>query len=339
MSKVLDDRRKTNVMTESDWLCCDWLFNMLYFLHDQVTNRQLRLFACACVRRRWDDLSSEAFRDAVEVAEEYAEGRATMSALYAAHDDAEWELGNPGNVDEDDPVSSIRFWAEELAVAVADPEFGPDFFAWCRRDAFGPKEEDADRAHLLREVLGNPWRPLTPRDFPAPIRGLAEEIHGGNHDLFGLLADHLEDVGEVEAAAHCRQGGHAKSCHVVAWVLGTHEPVPLGRILDLHESEYREHLEKMLAAKIGRAVDDGLRTDPEFTNRLAAERRCEAMRLLRRFIILPSDPRVRQLVEDINGATYAGRTHPVTELCDLLRAEFPATPKSFLRTLRATAPR
>ncbi len=327
------------MMTESDWFCCHWPFNMLYFLHEQATNRQLRLFACACVRRAWNDLSSEASREAVKVAEKYAEGRATMSVLYAAYDDALWELENPDDVDEDDPASSIRFWADELAVAAADPEFGPDFFDLCRRDALGPKEEDADRAHLLREVLGNPWRPLTPRDFPAPIRGLAEEIYAGNPGLFPLLADHLEDVGEHEAAAHSRQGGHVRSCHVLAWVLGTYEPVPLRHILGLHEKDYREHLETMLKAKIGRAVDDGLRTDPEFANRLAAERGCEAMRFLRRFIILPSDPRVHRLVDEINEATYAGRTRPVTELCDLLRAEFPATPRHFLRTLEGTTPR
>lgn len=44
----------------------------------------LRLFACACCRRIWDRITEEAGRKAVEVAEEFANGRATAKQLNAA---------------------------------------------------------------------------------------------------------------------------------------------------------------------------------------------------------------------------------------------------------------
>jgi hypothetical protein len=43
----------------------------------------------------------------------------------------------------------------------------------------------------------------------------------------------------------------------------------------------------------------------------------------RRFVVLPSDPRVRRLVGEINEATFQDRIRPVIELSAVLQAEFP----------------
>jgi hypothetical protein len=40
-------------MTEQEWLTCTDPRPMLEFLRDKASNRKLRLFACACVRRAW----------------------------------------------------------------------------------------------------------------------------------------------------------------------------------------------------------------------------------------------------------------------------------------------
>ena len=37
---------------------------------------------------------------------------------------------------------------------------------------------------------------------------------------FAVLADALEELGEAEAAAHCRTEMHAKGCFVLDWITG-----------------------------------------------------------------------------------------------------------------------
>jgi hypothetical protein len=49
-----------------------------------LTDRELRLFACWCCRQIWHLLTDEQLRRVVEVAELYAEGKATSNELAAA---------------------------------------------------------------------------------------------------------------------------------------------------------------------------------------------------------------------------------------------------------------
>jgi hypothetical protein len=38
-------------------------------------------------------------------------------------------------------------------------------------------------------------------------------------DDYAVLADALTDLGEEQAATHCRQATHARGCHAIDWVL------------------------------------------------------------------------------------------------------------------------
>jgi hypothetical protein len=75
---------------------------------------------------------------------------------------------------------------------------------------------------LVRCLFGNPFRPLPQRALPPHVLGLAQAVYDAFPDVspeYAILADALEELGENEAAAHCRQGFHARGCHVIDWVL------------------------------------------------------------------------------------------------------------------------
>lgn len=68
-------------MTEQEWVACIHPRKMLESVRQTATDRKLRLFAVACVRRVWPRLDDDRSRNSVEVAERYADGLATDSVL------------------------------------------------------------------------------------------------------------------------------------------------------------------------------------------------------------------------------------------------------------------
>src|SRR4051794_10959791 len=73
-------------MTEGDWNSCTDPRKMLDFLlaPDRATDRKLRLFAVAFCRQLWELLSEECYRQAVEVSERHADGKASTKELTEA---------------------------------------------------------------------------------------------------------------------------------------------------------------------------------------------------------------------------------------------------------------
>src|SRR5262249_29428433 len=95
--------------TEAEWLRCgtpyllvtalegrcrnwkaDW-FGWLGFRHGKVSERKLRLVACACCRRIWHLLLDERSRRAVEVSQRFGDGLASEQEVQAAAA-AAWEV-------------------------------------------------------------------------------------------------------------------------------------------------------------------------------------------------------------------------------------------------------
>jgi hypothetical protein len=73
-------------MTESEWLSYQDPREMLLFLwtSGKASARKLRLFGCACCRRIWRLLTDEPMREAVEVAEWYADGLVSKNEMAVA---------------------------------------------------------------------------------------------------------------------------------------------------------------------------------------------------------------------------------------------------------------
>jgi hypothetical protein len=208
-------------MTEAEWLASADPEAMLRFLADRVSLRKQRLFALACARRvapLWDDARGWL---ALELAERFADDQVAeeevtvaVNAVFAAMSDLH--------------VGRAIWAAEAIADACLADELAPGLVA---RDAgqavFLGKgggvpwtQERVAQARVLRDVAGNPFVPLAPRRFPEVVLALARACYDGDHAVFPILADALDEAGEAHAAAHCRESGHVKGCHVLDWLLG-----------------------------------------------------------------------------------------------------------------------
>jgi hypothetical protein len=210
-------------MTESEWLTCKDLDQLLTCLRDRVSVRKLRLFAAACCRRVWDLLGPVA-RSAVQLLERVTDGLAEELALGEAEEELAFEATlNP------------RFgWPAYYAVQSSRPDFARDAARAARslRALGTPAGQPVvfeRQVPLLRCIVGNPFRPAAlDRNWLAHGSGaavaLARSIDEDRRwsDL-PFLGDALEDASctDEPLLAHCRDGGeHARGCWVVDLVLG-----------------------------------------------------------------------------------------------------------------------
>lgn len=208
-------------MNETKWLACTDKARMINFLcrepHHIATDRQFRLFACACVRRVWHRLENESDRHVIVVAENFADGLASAAAMETAAIEATsaaaWAAGNsaPG------AASGTSFWAGSLDVT---------------RGGASWNEVMPMQIGILRDIVSNPFRPRPAfsDDWRTPLAlsiGTAiyqDRAETGELDEIGLLmlSDVLEDVGCTgEVLDHLRSPGpHVRGCWAIDLILG-----------------------------------------------------------------------------------------------------------------------
>jgi hypothetical protein len=237
-------------MTEQEWLVCAEPQKMLHFMWwREVSDRKLRLFAVACCRRIWHLLIDKGSREAVEVAERYADSRATDEELEAASygADSVWKVDMERASKEGkwDRRSRLPYYGASAAaynVAIplgwwgAAPAFvAPDEIA--REVSTNRETESLAQCALLRDIFGNPFR-QSPTFSPTvlswddgTVRHVAEVTYEErrlpegmlDNTRLAILADALEEAGctDQQVLMHLRGGGdHYCGCWVIDLLLG-----------------------------------------------------------------------------------------------------------------------
>jgi hypothetical protein len=122
------------------------------------------------------------------------------------------------------PLPVAQFWVSfEVGQTVDErPHPNPDQYAWDAAFADNRRQQ----CHLLRDILGNPFRAVTfdPAWRTETAVALARQMYESrDFGAMPILADALQDAGctSDDILAHCRgPGPHARGCWVVDLVLG-----------------------------------------------------------------------------------------------------------------------
>jgi hypothetical protein len=212
------------VMTEEEWLVASRPLKLLGSIRDRLTDRKLRLFACACCRRVWHLLPDPANRDLVAAVEDRPDGTRDDPVLWAAIEassrrEHEWT--------DDNGYLAVKYLGrsyykvrplESAVVAAAKLDQRV-------RETGDTATEGAAQAGLVRDIFGNSFQPVAfdPRWRTADTVGLARDIYDERaFDRLPLLADALMDAGctDEQVIGHCRsEGPHVRGCWVVDMVL------------------------------------------------------------------------------------------------------------------------
>jgi hypothetical protein len=169
-------------MTEAEWLACTDARLMLSSLRDQgAGERKMRLFAVACCRRIWHlfplalpEAGVVDCRDAVEVAERFADGRASVADLESADRRARQYVPLFHEFNTADRATATASQAAEAArEAVGETPSYLGLAAIRRRAAAAEaKREKAERAeqeslaNLLRDIFTTPSARRSPATSP-----------------------------------------------------------------------------------------------------------------------------------------------------------------------------
>jgi hypothetical protein len=211
---------------------------MLEFLKGKVSDRKLRLFACAFWRSReeflylTDDITQHA-QAAVETAERYADGLARLNELAPFRGLGQGVASGRGITAAQRTLLAIHekvFWLPEMPAGKREHQWTAAEQLVVRR-----AQEDrhrgrlADWSSLARETFGNPFRPVTVNPAwlswcDGTIPKLAEAIYDERaFDRMPIFGDALEDAGceDQNILRHCRQRGavHVRGCFVLDLLL------------------------------------------------------------------------------------------------------------------------
>jgi hypothetical protein len=223
---------------------------MLNAVRRGASPRKLRLLGCACCHRAWSLLTDTA-RRIVQLSELVADGLAERDALlkevrplsqevYRAVEGARGVTVFDGDPEEADPTEEEEFarlsvalqasFASILATTSGSRtavrralDLLADLVGW------NPGEERRAQCHLIRDVFGNPFKPIVvDHAWLRWNNGFVPKMAHAIYDDYTfqdlpILADALEEAGcnNKDVLQHCRsRKDHVRGCFVVDLVIG-----------------------------------------------------------------------------------------------------------------------
>jgi hypothetical protein len=217
-------------MTEAAWLAATEPEQMLDYLKGDGSDRKFLLFACGCCRRIWPLVTDIRSQRAVEMIERHADHPVVEPEYNTVFWDAQDATGDEDKDFEDDPA----YHAAEAAYSTIPgsekcrPVFNAMATAGYAARACLERREVEKRAQtdLLRDIFGNPFRPVTfsPHWRTPTVVALARQMYESrDFSPMPILADALQDAGcgNDDILSHCREPvPHVRGCWVVDLVLG-----------------------------------------------------------------------------------------------------------------------
>ncbi|MGL4551682.1 MAG: hypothetical protein ACRC33_10875 [Gemmataceae bacterium] len=215
-------------MTEAEWLACDDPSLAAAFLWEWASDRKRRLLAVAACRRM-GPLLTGGVRDIISGIEIYLD-RPKRVALTLASESYFVSLTGDEIVKQLPARKRLARWLQAAGV----DEIGHIFALVIESTAEASRRDE--RHHLcglLRDVVGNPFRPLVdlPGPLSRPVMLLAEAAYENRDSDSGhldqprlaVLTDALEECGctDTDALVHLRSPGpHVRGCWALDLVLG-----------------------------------------------------------------------------------------------------------------------
>lgn len=215
-------------MTEQDWLSATIPSEMLRWAHGRYSDRKYRLYGCASLRRLWDELPDERSRYAVVAAERYVDMQINQHELREAQLEAcdAYEEAPSGLAEAAllvaGPLDAERLENLARGIAyVAEGELAEIAQTWVERRRW--------QCELLRDILGNPFRPTLigngcrtwSQGFVIRLAQMIyDEQRGEDMPMLGE-ALHLAGCTNAHILEHCQsKGPHVRGCWLIDDLLG-----------------------------------------------------------------------------------------------------------------------
>jgi hypothetical protein len=253
MDTTRDGSSLETAMTEQEWFLEPDPQGLLEYIAPRLSHRKLRLIAVACCRML-GDLLTEVEKNGLTVGEQEADGlagnrelREACLAIMQQSGSLEkgWQarsvqtaLYSEANKDlylTPEKFTTFPLWIPYSKIALAAPE---DFvlFACIKvsgviAEAAGVNESTersepllrqvfAEQATICREIIGNPFRPVSlPAKPPPALRQIAQAVYSGSVSV-ATLDTALVGYGLNQLAEHFRSGTHPKGCWALDLLLG-----------------------------------------------------------------------------------------------------------------------
>lgn len=233
-------------MTEQEWLDGEQVGRLIAYIETEGRERQLRLFSLACCRRIEHLLVDERSRAALVALEDYAEGKLPEAELERYHSlarEAVTEIERP--LYDGDGILNVN--AQSCAACAVlcsvSPCIVPTLYRNWTESAVGSvasyaqmamgaeKDESQRQSQLLRDIIGNPFRP-PPALAPA---WLTPEVLAAAHAAYEqrtllLEPKRLEELAAALERVRCNDeavlthlktaGPHVRGCFALDLILG-----------------------------------------------------------------------------------------------------------------------